>query len=387
MLLIPLVRLSGALARWFCSCSVTACTLAAQFGDDRQLRCCRERGPSPLADPGHDYVACVGVASAMPLWHPPGDALLRVHAGLPELARQQEGPPPYRHISSTDVADPRAFWFTERATLLGDAAQDAWDPTKLINTDRPDFTDVATVVGPGVTQIETGYLQRRRDFAGTRIVSETIPNVLLRVGTSDSFEWRVKWRGNVRTEVTDITSGTSGHDTGLADVELGFKWVLSEQHDWAPMQTLVTRLGLPAGDDRVSAHRVEPGFHYIYNWQIRRWWFVRGATGADWLHQPQPFLVRSGGVPIPRVDVEPDAYVEISQAVSSYMQVSKRVGIFKEWFMFKRHGSKDDHADHYHNYGLYFYVTPDVQFDARIGWRVGDHFDENLLGFGFSTRF
>ncbi len=55
--------------------------------------------------------------------------------------------------------------------------------------------------------------------------------------------------------------------------------------------------------------------------------------------------------------------------------------------MFSRHGSVDDHIDHFHNYGLYFYATPDFQFDARIGWRFGDHVDQAFWGGGVSVRF
>ena len=298
--------------------------------------------------------------------------------------------PPYVHITSTDVADPNRFWFTDRPTIVGEPARDEWDPTKVINTDRPDFTDVGTVVGRGVTQIETGFLQLRRDDGATRQVTETYPNVLLRVGTSDHFEWRLKWRGFVRKELTDLGTGLSDRADGCGDPEIGFKWILREQDDWCPMHTLVTRCTVPVGSSDITSNRPEPGISYVYNWQIRRWWFLRGATGVDLFNQPQ-FAFRStggGSLVVPTIlDVDRDYWLEWSQAFSSYMQVSKRVGIFQEWFMFQRHGSQDDHSDHFHNYGLYFYVTPNVQFDGRIGWRIGDHLDESLYGLGFSVRF
>jgi hypothetical protein len=296
--------------------------------------------------------------------------------------------PSYVHIHSTDVRDRESFWYTERATVVGEDAEDEWDPVKLINTDRPDFTDVAAVVGKGVVQIESGLVQRRRDDEETRIVTESLPNVLLRVGTSDSFELRAKWRGAVRNEVTDLATGVMGSDTGASDLELGCKWVMAEQHDWWPMHTLVTRVNVPTGAHNVTADELEPGFSYIYNWQVRRWWFIRGNTGFDLFQQPQPFLRRDGGgAPTTTVDSRLDSYLEISQSISSYMQIAKRMGIFKEWFMFKRHGSRDDHSDHYHDYGLYLYLTPDLQLDGRIGWRIGDHLDESLYGLGISTRF
>lgn len=172
-------------------------------------------------------------------------------------------------------------------------------------------------------------------------------------------------------------------------MELGFKWVMAEQDDWMPMSTLVTRLNVPVGSSEASAGEVEPGFSYIYNWQVRRWWFIRGCTGFDWYNAPEYRFATAGGVPtVPtQLLVDHDQYLEFSQAISSYMQVSKRVGMFAEWFMFKRHGSEDDHSDHFHNYGIYLYLTPDIQIDGRFGWRIGDYYEETLLGLGLSFRY
>ncbi len=307
----------------------------------------------------------------------------------PSAPSAPQQPAPYVHVSSTDVDDPNAFWYTHRDTIVGERATDEWDPLKLINTDRPDFTDVGATVGAGVVQIETGFVQIRKDDGETRTVTETIPNVLLRIGEGSHFEWRLKWRGYVRNEVTDLGTGARGVEEGTADTELGFKWIMSDQDDLIPMNTLVFRCNLPVGSPEATAHRPEPGLSYIYNWQIRRWWFLRGATGIDLFNQPEFRFRTVGGTPVvpTELEIERDAWLEWSQAFSSYMQVSKRVGIFKEWFMFKRHGSTDDHSDHFHNYGLYFYLTPNVQIDGRIGWRIGDHLDESLYGLGFSMRF
>ncbi|MCA3010646.1 MAG: transporter [Phycisphaerales bacterium] len=295
--------------------------------------------------------------------------------------------PDYEHIHSTDVWRRDSFWFTDRQSLVDDPIKDAWDPLKLINTDRPDYTDVAAVVGDGVVQIETGFSQRRRRVDGVRTVTEAVPNALFRIGHGERFEYRIKVRGDVRNEVTDVATGDRAVAGGFGDVELGFKWVLGRQNDWLPMQTIVARAFVPTGEEDVSARRVEPGLSYIYNWQVRRWWFVRGNTGVDLAHQPTYLLQASAPGGSPTVDVEHDGYLEWSQSLSSYMQISKRLGMFAEWFMFKRHGSEDDHSDHLHNYGLYVYLTPDMQIDLRAGWRIGDHLDEALYGVGFSVRF
>ncbi len=296
--------------------------------------------------------------------------------------------PSYEHIHSTDVWRPGSLWHTDRQSVVDDQAPAEWNPLTLINTDRPDYTDVATVVGDGVVQIETGFSQLRKRTDAQRVVTDSAPNALFRIGHGDRFEYRVKVRGQVRTEVDDFAVGERGVAQGFGDVELGCKWVMGEQRDWLPMQTLVLRAQVPTGEDDVSANRVEPGLSYIYNWQIRRWWFFRGASGFDFANQPA-YTLLAASVPggAPTLQVENDRYLEWSQAFSSYMQVSKRLGMFAEWFMFKRHGSQDDHSDHIHNYGVYVYLTPNMQIDGRIGWRIGDHLEEALYGAGFSVRF
>lgn len=300
-----------------------------------------------------------------------------------------QGKGAYAHLSCTDVDDPASFWWTDRENMVGEPVDPEWDPLKLINTDRPDFTDVAPVVGDGVVQIETGYLNWRRSDDEVRRVTESIPNVLVRVGSGDRFEYRVKWRGYAHNDLRDLSSGIQAVEEGASDMEIGCKWVVAEQDDLFPMQTLVTRLGLPVGSSEISSDRVEPGASYIFNWQARRWWFFRANTGVDFFHQPAYSFVRVGGVPVQpaQVQLDHDRWIEISQSFSSYMQVSKRLGMFVEWFSFSRHGSSDDHIDHYHNYGLYYYLTPDMQLEVRAGWRLGNHVDESFTAAGFSMRF
>lgn len=290
----------------------------------------------------------------------------------------------YPHIFSTDVRNPNRFWYTERANILQRRVPDNWDAMKLINTDRPDFTDVATVVGKGVTQWETGYFWDRREDGFVRREKQFGPNALVRLGMSDHFEWRIKWLGGFGQSTIDHATGIEGWQGGYSDVELGFKRILIEQNDWVPLQTIVTRLSVPMGSSRASANAVQPGLTYVYNWQVRRWWFFRGASGVDWLRDPLlDFDPNFPGV----LTLHRDSYVQGHQSISSYVQICKKIGMFTEWFMFYRGQTVDTRPDHYHNYGLYLYATPNFQFDMRIGWRIGNRVDETFTACGVSWRY
>jgi hypothetical protein len=144
-------------------------------------------------------------------------------------------------------------------------------------------------------------------------------------------------------------------------------------------------MDVPTGARAYSADTVQPGFSYIYNWQVRRWWFIRGNSGCDWENTPNPVFGFPGqGI----TGYQHDSNVLGSQSISSYFQLSPRVGTYVEWFTFYHRGlASGDRPDNFHNYGWYYYITPNLQLDARIGWRVGGGMDEYFTGAGVSFRY
>jgi len=302
------------------------------------------------------------------------------------------GPGAYTHITSTDVADPNRFWYTNRPNIFNQRVPDNWDAMKLINTDRPDFTDVATVVGKGVTQIETGYTydDRYDHTSSTWTQTNTVPESLLRYGTSDRFEWRMKWLGgytNVRTQ--DNANNIGATQQGLSDFTLGFKWIVFQQENWRPLQTIVTRLGVPAGSTNFSADTIQPGISYIYNWQVRKWWFTRASTGVDWIRGPE--LISNPAMTNPVMpayfNLSQDSSVQGFQSWSNYFQISKRLGMFAEYYVVFHKGAADNRPANFHDYGWYIYASPNLQFDIRIGQRLEHSVSEFFTGAGVSTRF
>ncbi|HWB01169.1 MAG TPA: transporter [Pirellulales bacterium] len=293
----------------------------------------------------------------------------------------------YPHIFSTDVWDRRSFWYTNRPNILNMQVRANWDAMKVINTDRPDFTDVATVVGKKVVQVETGWTFRERQQPDLISDQNTLPESLLRVGVSDHFEWRIKWDGGYTWSRThDYDTGLTSSTAGGSDTTLGFKWIVKDQDDWMPLQTIVTRLSVPTGVPAYSANTVQPGISYIYNWQVRRWWFIRGATGLDWLNHAGPIFTTAGG-PSSNIEFGHDYQVQCAQSISSYFQIAPRLGMFMEWFILMHAKSADNRPDNYHDYGVYYYLTPNLQLDARIGQRFsGPGFNEWFTGAGISFR-
>jgi hypothetical protein len=324
-------------------------------------------------------------ASANPLDVEPHMGGMPFSTTGPEVEAARED---YPHIFSTDVWDTNDFWYTERPNILNQTVSKEWDAVKIINTDRPDFTDVATVVGKGVLQIETGYTFHYHTDGQIRTTNNTAPESLFRYGTSDRFEWRMKWTGYSTANSDDVATGARIVQQGYSDMVLGFKWIAIPQDDWRPLQTIVTRMTVPFGSQGFSSNTVLPGATYIYNWQVRRWWFIRGSSGFDYL--------RTAGVGIqtdPLTGVQSiastghDSSIQGHQTVSSYFQISQRLGMFAEVYMLYHHGAAVDRPDYFHDYGLYAYITPNFQLDARIGQRLDHEVGEWFTGAGVSGRF
>jgi hypothetical protein len=54
--------------------------------------------------------------------------------------------------------------------------------------------------------------------------------------------------------------------------------------------------------------------------------------------------------------------------------------------MIQNTGAGDMRASHFFGLGAYIYMTPNIQFDARIGNRASDRVNDTFTGAGFSAR-
>jgi hypothetical protein len=123
-------------------------------------------------------------------------------------------------IETTEEAPPAdgGFWmFPEPAPMTG-----------RIATDRPAFSDTASLVPRGRIQIEGGY-QFTYDREGKkRTYDHLFPETALRTGLTDWLEFRMKWNGYSLTETTDQFTTRAGrrisresHDDSGTDLTLG----------------------------------------------------------------------------------------------------------------------------------------------------------------------
>ena len=251
----------------------------------------------------------------------------------------------------------------------GADAEPADEPEEdVIATDRPDFTEASSTVGLGRIQIESGYTYTRdRD---TNVTSHSYPEVLLRVGLfADWFELRVGQ--NVATTRTR-TAGVTDDVTGAEDLYLGTKLFLTEQKGWGPEVSLMFQATVPTGKSEYTADRTLPGVSLLYGWDVTDFISVAGST--------------QGNAAVDGID---GRYFELAQSFTVGYSFTDKLGGYTEVFGFMPHGAatRDTVPLWYANGGLTYKLTPNLQYDVRVGAGLNDAADDFFAGAGFAYRY
>lgn len=296
-------------------------------------------------------------------------------------------PAEYPRPECLENNDPNSFWYSMRPNIFNVQVEPEWDFYNLINTDRPDFTDAVYSVGKGVTYLENGYTFHKINTIDTHISTRQLPESLLRYGITDEFEIRLKWPGYLMTTIRDQRTGVQQNAFGSEDIDTAFKWELLQQDGWRPMTTLVAGMTLPTGSPGTSSNFVQPHFNILAGWGFRRWLYLKWQTGCDYLHTNNTQVVTSQeGSSTPSFVTVRAAQNSWHESLSLLTQWTKRVGAFHEWFMISGTGGGDRSAQHYLDMGIFYYLTPNIQFDARVGRQISNRTDNFFTGAGFSGR-
>jgi hypothetical protein len=147
---------------------------------------------------------------------------------------------------------------------LAEHDQRVADNDSYIQTDGPSFTRANSIVPQFMMQLETRY-----QYGSTPTVNQ-FPQFDLRYGVSKRFELRAEWLG--------VATGPGLRSS--QDLELGFKYLTTEQRGWIPQSALMFELFTPTGYGSQSIGHVAPELDYIYGWTLNDKWSVGGSTGA-----------------------------------------------------------------------------------------------------------
>ncbi len=288
---------------------------------------------------------------------------------------------PAHELDREDEAfDPR-----ERHNIFNQRITGKWDPERLINTDRPDFTDVLPTVGKNVWQTESGATLRHRVGENYTLNRTSLPETTLRLGLTERFELRLKWDSFLFSQRTGSAAegAPAGKSAYGSDFLIGFKWMAVPQAGWLPGHTIIGTLTTRIGNGGPAQTLIQPGINWAYGWQLNKWLVVRGSTGVEFvIVEPQRRL------DTPKPNFEPGApstIFDLHQSVVTYMQVVKRLGMYLEYFSFYDFGA-ERLRQHNGGVGFYIYLTPNIQIDLRGGGTFAGTVSEVFTGAGISFR-
>lgn len=238
----------------------------------------------------------------------------------------------------------------------------AQTPVPDMATDRPDFTEGASIVRR--LQIESGYTFARTD--GTD--SHSIGEVLARIGLAPRAELRV---GLNSYGLTRARSGSGQHE-GFEDVSLGVKLRLQDN---APTSVIIAA-GLPTGNAPGHGEGLAPEIVFLMEPSLGSDRFALGLN-AGFVSEPDPFA----------------RTLSMLASAAFGADMSSRTGVFLEMYGTRRlsggletPGVESSDGRIFVDAGLTHLLTADLQLDLRIGHSLVNQ-KENYIGVGLSRRF
>lgn len=242
-----------------------------------------------------------------------------------------------------------------------------------IVTDRPDQTESAVVIAPGVLQFETGFLYTSGDDAR----GLTLPTTLIRAGLGHRLELRIDLAGVEKDLLSD--------DSGLADPSLGFKLRLWEEAGWRPEAALIAATTIPIGEEGFSSERLDPDFRFAFAHTLSERVGLGYNLGMTWETREEPtrgalYTQLTGREPVDR-----DTGALLNYTVTTGIGLTEQLSMFIELF-----GDVSLNADagaaHYLDGGFTWAPRANLQFDLSGGIGLSDAADDYFVSAGVSFR-
>lgn len=235
------------------------------------------------------------------------------------------------------------------------AVSPAYAQSEPIETDRPDFTEAATVVPKGRFQIENGFtaLQER----GKRTLG--LPETLIRGGVDGRWEWRL---GLPNYQSVRATGAKNAH--GFGDTYLGAKIHLGPTRSGLEI-ALIPAVFLPEGKAGLRGESAAPEVKLCLAKELSERYSLSGMLYGAW----------------PKEDGRRNPTLQSTLSLGTAL--SGRLGAFTEYAgTFPRRGG----GEHTAHAGLAYRTTPDTQWDVHFGVGQGPDGSSRFIAGGYSVR-
>ena len=221
-----------------------------------------------------------------------------------------------------------------------------------LGTDRDAFTPSTHTVAPGTVLTEASYVFIDNPVG---LPTNNYPELLIRIGGNDWFEWRfgvnygVGSQGNVVTSV-EVGEGTIDGSTSYeSSVLYGFKADVSDQDGLLPESSFIMEASTPTYGDvfgTVPVATYVAGYELPAEWRLDaalRYAYSEGAT--TWFTRWSPSVVLR-------------------------VPVTSRWEVHAEYFDSSTQGLPIDTYRPFASPGTHFMITKNFEIGLRIGWGI-----------------
>ena len=233
------------------------------------------------------------------------------------------------------------------ATLLVAAAR---GERADIGTDRDAFTPSTHVVAAGRTLVEASHVYIDN---GTGLPTNNYPELLVRRGVNDWWEWRLGFnygvgsQGNVVTSV-EVGEGTiDGRTVYESSVLYGFKLNTSAQEGWLPESCFIMEASTPTYGDVFGT---VPVATIAAGWELPAEWRLDAAIRYSYSEGAENWFSRWGPSVVLRIPLT--AHWEVHA----------------EWFGTFTQGLLDDTHRPFFSPGMHYLIGRNAEIGLRVGW-------------------
>lgn len=237
----------------------------------------------------------------------------------------------------------------------------------VISTNRPSFSDSASLVPANHLQVETGYTFTKRNRSGASVERHAVPEVLARYRLLDRLETQVLFGGYASQDTT--SGGTTTEADGDTDLGFGIRVPLEDQHGWIPTLALGAIATVGTGDDAFSTQD-----HTVVTGKLLWAYSFDGGLGLG------------GNFVLAYPFDGQDRFDQFAASVYGTVSLDDRTTVFGEYYVVTPYASGTGPA-HTVDGGVLHLLSRTVQLDARVGFGLNDEADDVFTGFGISFLF
>lgn len=245
-----------------------------------------------------------------------------------------------------------------------------------LHTDRDAFTPSTRTVAPATALTEGSYVYIDNLSA---LPTNNYPELLLRVGTNEWFEWRlgvnygVGSQGNVVTSV-EVGEGTlDGSTLYETSILYGCKVKTSAQAGFVPDSCLIVEATTPAYGDVFGT---SPVATFVSGWELPLGFAAAGEE--RWrLDTAVRYAYAEGLV---------DWFSRWTPSAVLRMPVTDRWELHAEWFGNYTAGLTDNTVKPFFSPGTHYMLTKNLEVGLRVGWGLTDEAAPFFADVGFGWR-